>query len=167
MSSSSACPCLHSTAWADSQHTLSCGVAALPHAAGLAAYLALLAFKPDLVIASGTAGGFRSEGCAMGDLYLASKFIFHDRRDPSSQAGRRVASSQPRVEPASQGLAGSLQSLMHMAFGSHCLAALPLAEGSGGQGGELFSLWECSAAPCPQLQRALGLKARLLSCAAL
>ena len=49
--------------------------------AGLACYLALLTFLPDLLLASGTAGGFRAQGCRVGETYLSSGFVFHDRRD--------------------------------------------------------------------------------------
>ena len=50
--------------------------------AGLTSYLALLTFKPDLLITSGTAGGFRAQGAAIADVFIATKFINHDRRNP-------------------------------------------------------------------------------------
>ena len=50
--------------------------------AGLTSYLALLTFKPDLLITSGTAGGFKAQGAAIADVFLGTKFINHDRRNP-------------------------------------------------------------------------------------
>ena len=50
--------------------------------AGLTSYLALLTFKPDLLITSGTAGGFKAQGAAIADIFLGTKFINHDRRNP-------------------------------------------------------------------------------------
>jgi len=47
--------------------------------AALAAYAALSAFKPDLLLNAGTAGGFRARGGAVGDVYLSSSSRNHDR----------------------------------------------------------------------------------------
>ena len=55
-----------------------CSVGTAP--AALYTYLALQAFKPDLVISTGTAGGFRARGAAIGDLFMASATVNHDRR---------------------------------------------------------------------------------------
>lgn len=40
----------------------------------------LRTFIPDLVINAGTAGGFKSRGASIGDVYIADKTQFHDRR---------------------------------------------------------------------------------------
>jgi 5'-methylthioadenosine nucleosidase len=48
--------------------------------ASLATYLALEAYKPDLVLSAGTAGGFRARGLAIGDVVLTEASINHDRR---------------------------------------------------------------------------------------
>lgn len=48
--------------------------------ASLASYLAIQAFKPDLVISAGTAGGFESQGAALGEIFVSSGTINHDRR---------------------------------------------------------------------------------------
>mmetsp|Transcript_10161 Transcript_10161/g.30523 ORF Transcript_10161/g.30523 Transcript_10161/m.30523 type:complete len:254 (+) Transcript_10161:189-950(+) len=50
--------------------------------AALTAYLALEAFKPDLIISAGTAGGFKAQGGAVGDVYVGSSVMNHDRRIP-------------------------------------------------------------------------------------
>lgn len=51
--------------------------------ATLMAYLAIQNRSPDIIINAGTAGGFYSKGCQIGDVYLSSDLIcFHDRRIP-------------------------------------------------------------------------------------
>jgi hypothetical protein len=50
--------------------------------AAVTAYLAAQEFKPDLIISAGTAGGFRSKGAGIGDVFLAKGFANHDRRIP-------------------------------------------------------------------------------------
>lgn len=55
-----------------------CSVGTAP--AALYSYLAIQAFKPDLVISTGTAGGFRARGAAIGDVFVASVTVNHDRR---------------------------------------------------------------------------------------
>lgn len=44
--------------------------------------LGIREFSPDLVCNIGTAGGFESAGSKIGDVYLVSDFIYHDRRIP-------------------------------------------------------------------------------------
>lgn len=48
--------------------------------AALAAYAALSALRPDLLLNAGTAGGFRARGGAVGDVYISSASRHHDRR---------------------------------------------------------------------------------------
>ncbi|KAF3324819.1 5'-methylthioadenosine/S-adenosylhomocysteine nucleosidase 2-like protein [Carex littledalei] len=50
--------------------------------ASLVTYASIQAFKPDLVINAGTAGGFKAKGASIGDVYLTSAVAFHDRRIP-------------------------------------------------------------------------------------
>lgn len=50
--------------------------------AALTAYLAIQAFKPDIVISAGTAGGFRSRGAAIADVFVSTGMVNHDRRIP-------------------------------------------------------------------------------------
>lgn len=51
-------------------------------AAGLTTYLACQRFQPDLIISVGTAGGFKSQGAAIGDVFLGTITVNHDRRIP-------------------------------------------------------------------------------------
>nr|CAD1831031.1 unnamed protein product [Ananas comosus var. bracteatus] len=50
--------------------------------ASLVTYASVQAFKPDLIINAGTAGGFKAKGACVGDVYIASDVAFHDRRIP-------------------------------------------------------------------------------------
>lgn len=53
-------------------------------AASVATYASIQAFHPvDLVLSAGTAGGFGSQGCQVGDVFLSTKCVFHGRRIPS------------------------------------------------------------------------------------
>ena len=38
--------------------------------------------RPDLIISAGTAGGLQQRGAAIGDVFLSTKTVFHDRRIP-------------------------------------------------------------------------------------
>ncbi|DBB01380.1 hypothetical protein WJX77_000982 [Trebouxia sp. C0004] len=50
--------------------------------AALSTYLACQRFQPDLIISVGTAGGFQSQGAAIGDVFLGTTTVNHDRRIP-------------------------------------------------------------------------------------
>ncbi|CAL6279845.1 unnamed protein product [Bathycoccus prasinos] len=50
--------------------------------AALCAYEVLKTHRPDVLINAGTAGGFQSKGCEIGDVFLVSEVKFHDRRIP-------------------------------------------------------------------------------------
>ncbi|KAJ8631546.1 hypothetical protein MRB53_024869 [Persea americana] len=50
--------------------------------ASLVTYASIQALKPDLIINAGTAGGFKAKGACIGDVFLASRVAFHDRRIP-------------------------------------------------------------------------------------
>lgn len=50
--------------------------------AAVVTYAAIQAFKPDLVVNAGTAGGFQRKGAAIGDVFVATAFANHDRRIP-------------------------------------------------------------------------------------
>lgn len=50
--------------------------------AALSTYLAASAFKPDLIISAGTAGGFKSQGAGIGDIFVSTAVVYHDRRIP-------------------------------------------------------------------------------------
>ncbi len=51
-------------------------------AACVATQIALQRLHPDLVINSGTCGGFLSKGARIADVYIGSGAMFHDRRVP-------------------------------------------------------------------------------------
>jgi len=49
-------------------------------AASISTQAAIKRFDPDIVINLGTAGGFKDQGAAIGDVYIISKAYYHDRR---------------------------------------------------------------------------------------
>lgn len=55
-------------------------------AASVATMAAIEKLHPDLVINSGTCGAFKCNGAAIGDVYLGSGVMFHDRRVPGDDA---------------------------------------------------------------------------------
>jgi 5'-methylthioadenosine nucleosidase len=48
--------------------------------AALATLLAINDFHPDLIISAGTSGGFKRVGAAIGDCFIGTSFVHHDRR---------------------------------------------------------------------------------------
>lgn len=50
--------------------------------AALTTYLAIQAFNPDIVISTGTAGGFSSKGASIADIFISTATVNHDRRIP-------------------------------------------------------------------------------------
>lgn len=55
-------------------------------AACVATMAAIQQLKPELVISSGTCGGFKCFGSVVGRVYIGSGVIFHDRRIPGDNA---------------------------------------------------------------------------------
>lgn len=55
-------------------------------AASVATLAAIQKIDPDLVINSGTCGAFERNGAKIGDVYLGSGVMFHDRRVPGDDA---------------------------------------------------------------------------------
>ena len=55
-------------------------------AACVATMAAIQQLKPELVISSGTCGGFKCSGGVVGRVYIGSGVIFHDRRIPDDNA---------------------------------------------------------------------------------
>ena len=53
--------------------------------------LKMQAFKPDLLISAGTAGGFKAQGGAIGDVYISKAVMHHDRRIPIPVGARPTA----------------------------------------------------------------------------
>lgn len=52
-------------------------------AASVATYAAICAFKPELVLSAGTAGGFGAIGASVGDVFLSTKCVYHNRLIPA------------------------------------------------------------------------------------
>jgi 5'-methylthioadenosine nucleosidase len=50
--------------------------------AAMVTMLALQKDRPDVYLNAGTAGGFRREGAAIGDIFVTSHYVYHDRRIP-------------------------------------------------------------------------------------
>ncbi len=48
--------------------------------AAVVAFLALRITRPKLLLNAGTCGGFASQGAAIGDIYMPTRFLFHDQR---------------------------------------------------------------------------------------
>lgn len=55
-------------------------------AASVATHAAIEKIHPDLIINSGTCGGFKSDGANIADVYLGTGSMFHDRRVPGDNA---------------------------------------------------------------------------------
>ena len=63
----------------DAEHSVD-NVGTVP--AALTTYLACQQYKPDLLISVGTAGGFKAQGAAIGDVFVGTTTVNHDRRIP-------------------------------------------------------------------------------------
>ena len=50
--------------------------------AALSTFLACQHTSPDLIISVGTAGGFKAQGAAIGDVFVGAGTVNHDRRIP-------------------------------------------------------------------------------------
>lgn len=77
-------------------------------AASVATLAAIQRLQPDLVINSGTCGAFRSNGAAIGDVYLGSGVMFHDRRVPGDDAWGTQALGNYPVWEGTEALAARL-----------------------------------------------------------
>lgn len=70
--------------------------------ASLFTYLAIQAFSPDIVVSAGTAGGFKSKGASIADIFVATATVNHDRRIPipgfqEYGVGKRLTLSAPAM----------------------------------------------------------------------
>ena len=63
----------------DAEHSVD-NVGTVP--AALTTYLACQQYKPDLLVSVGTAGGFKAQGAAIGDVFVGTTTVNHDRRIP-------------------------------------------------------------------------------------
>lgn len=48
--------------------------------AALAAFLVINDFHPDVIISAGTVGGFKRVGAEIGDCFIGTSYVHHDRR---------------------------------------------------------------------------------------
>ncbi|MBQ0056241.1 MAG: hypothetical protein KBT20_01180 [Bacteroidales bacterium] len=55
-------------------------------AASVATMAAIQRLHPDIIINSGTCGAFKSNGAAIGDVFIGNAVMFHDRRVPGDDA---------------------------------------------------------------------------------
>ena len=82
--------------WAGSDSRFGCNaVGTVPSA--VSAYASVLAFQPDFVISAGTAGGFGSIAGVVGDVYLSTKCVFHDRRIPEADSSKKNVAAGGRT----------------------------------------------------------------------
>lgn len=77
-------------------------------AASVATLAAIQKIQPDLVINSGTCGAFKSNGAQIGDVYLGSGVMFHDRRVPGDDEWGTQALGNYPVWSGTQALAERL-----------------------------------------------------------
>lgn len=77
-------------------------------AASVATLAALQKIQPDLVINSGTCGAFASNGARIGDVFLGSGVMFHDRRVPGDDEWGTQALGNYPVWEGTQALAEKL-----------------------------------------------------------
>jgi nucleoside phosphorylase len=78
------------------------------NAATLFTFLLIEHFRPDLILNAGTAGGFRTKGASIGEVYLGQGDVrFHDRRSPITRhwdycIGQYPVHSAPQLASALQ-----------------------------------------------------------------
>ncbi len=77
-------------------------------AASVATAKAIEMLRPDLVINSGTCGGFESKGASIAKVYIGNGVMFHDRRVPGDDAWSTQSLGNYDVWEGSRQLAESL-----------------------------------------------------------
>lgn len=78
-------------------------------AASVATTVAIQRLQPDLIINSGTCGGFRSEGASIAKVYVGNGAMFHDRRVPGDDAWSTQSIGNYSVWEGSTELANDLR----------------------------------------------------------
>lgn len=78
-------------------------------AAVVATMSAIERLHPDIIISSGTCGGWQRKGMAVGEVYIANGVMFHDRRVPGDNAWHTQGLGNYPVWEGSQALAESLE----------------------------------------------------------
>lgn len=109
-------PCRLYTAQITGAHTLHVVLNGQQHgsdlvgceAASVATFAAIERLHPDLVINSGTCGGFKSRGANIADVYLGNAVMFHDRRVPGDDAWGTQALGNYPVWEGAEALASTL-----------------------------------------------------------
>lgn len=89
--------------------------------AALSTFLAVSQLNPDLIINAGTAGGFKMKGAAIGDAYICSHMMNHDRRIPipgftEYGTGSYTAFPSPNINKVSSKFASDTQSKVILIF---------------------------------------------------
>lgn len=77
-------------------------------AAAMTTTLAMERLHPDIVITSGTCGGFKSDGADIADVFIGNKAMFHDRRVPGDDEWGTQALGNYSVWEGSQKMAEEL-----------------------------------------------------------
>lgn len=77
-------------------------------AASVATLAAIQRLSPDIVVNSGTCGGFKSDGAGIADVFIGNGVMFHDRRVPGDDAWGTQALGNYPVWDGSAKLAESL-----------------------------------------------------------
>lgn len=77
-------------------------------AASVATTVAIQRLQPDLIINSGTCGGFRSKGADIARVYIGNSAMFHDRRVPGDDAWATQSIGNYPVWDGSEALAQKL-----------------------------------------------------------
>ena len=139
--------------------------------AALTTYLAVQRFSPDLIISMGTAGGFRARGGAIGDVYVGSSFMNHDRRIPIPVCPARSmqSASHSTLSAPVKCLAVNAKANLRLAVArsnawlsrsvGFDVRVLPSVWGCM-QGFDKYGIGKYEAVQTPNLIRELGLKVR-------
>lgn len=77
-------------------------------AAAMTTTLAMERLHPDIVVTSGTCGGFKSEGADIADVFIGNRAMFHDRRVPGDDEWGTQALGNYSVWEGSQKMAEAL-----------------------------------------------------------
>lgn len=77
-------------------------------AASVATLSAIQKIDPDIIINSGTCGGFKSEGASIAEVFIGNAVMFHDRRVPGDDAWGTQALGNYPVWEGSEALAKAL-----------------------------------------------------------
>lgn len=72
-------------------------------AASVATLSAIQKIQPDIIVNSGTCGGFKSEGADIADVFIGNAVMFHDRRVPGDDKwGTQALGNYPVYDGAAE-----------------------------------------------------------------